>query len=81
MRRLPLRLRIFPSLLLLVAGSSALLGAGCVAVKPYQREELSLRPMDGASEKTEDKFRQHWTESREGVSGGYSAAGGGCGCN
>jgi hypothetical protein len=53
--------------------------AGCV--KPYQRELLSLRPMDPAAEKVENKFRQHWQESREGASGGYCAAGGGCGCN
>ncbi len=58
-----------------------LCSAGCVAVKPYQREVLSIRPMDGEDNKVEDKFRQHWGESREGAAGGYAAAGGGCGCN
>jgi hypothetical protein len=54
---------------------------GCVRVKPYEREIMSLRPMSGDDERVEDKFRQHWQESREGGAGGYAAAGGGCGCN
>lgn len=54
---------------------------GCVRVKPYEREVLSIRPMSGDDERSEDKFRQHWQESREGGAGGYGAAGGGCGCN
>ena len=58
-----------------------LVGAGCVRVKPYQREALSMRPMNGAAESGEDKFRQHWQDSREGSTGGYGGAGGGCGCN
>ena len=45
------------------------------------RFDLSLRAMDPGAEKVENKFRQHWQESREGGSGGYCAAGGGCGCN
>jgi hypothetical protein len=59
----------------------AVAGAGCVRVQPYEREELSLRHMSGGGERVEDKFRQHWQESREGGAGGYAAAGGGCGCN
>ena len=55
--------------------------AGCAAVQPYQREVLSLRAMSGDVEHPEDKFRQHWQESREGASGGFCSAGGGCGCN
>ena len=54
-------------------------GAGCV--KPYQRELLSMRAMDPAAQKVENRFAQHWQESREGGSGGFCAAGGGCGCN
>ena len=66
----------------LAAALCASLGAtGCVTVKPYQREILSQRSMDPATERVEDKFRQHWAESREGPSGGFGAAGGGCGCN
>ena len=52
---------------------------GCV--KPYQLELLSLKAMDPSAEEMEDHIRQHWQESREGARGGYSAAGGGCGCN
>lgn len=55
--------------------------AGCVVVKPYQREYLSERAMRPASEATEDRFRAHWQESREGAVGGFGSAGGGCGCN
>ena len=55
--------------------------SGCVRARPYEREVLSLRPMSGDAERVEDKFRQHWQESREGGGGGYAAAGGGCGCN
>ena len=60
---------------------SILSTAGCVVVKPYQREYLSERAMRPASEAAEDRFRAHWQESREGSIGGFGAAGGGCGCN
>ena len=55
--------------------------AGCVRVKPYEREHLSERTMQPANERMEDRFRQHWQVSREGSTGGFGAAGGGCGCN
>lgn len=58
-----------------------LAGAGCVVVKPYEREFLSARPMQPETERVENKFRQHWQGSREGASGGFGSAGGGCGCN
>jgi hypothetical protein len=57
------------------------LASGCVVVKPYQREYLSERAMRPGAEGTEDRFRAHWQESREGSVGGFGAAGGGCGCN
>lgn len=66
------------SLLLLLLSTVA---GGCRAVQPWQREVLSLRSMSGDGERAEDKFRQHWQESREGGSGGYCHPGGGCGCN
>jgi hypothetical protein len=55
--------------------------AGCVVVKPYQREQLSERAMTPGAEPSEDRFRQHWQGSREGATGGFGAAGGRCGCN
>jgi hypothetical protein len=54
---------------------------GCARVKPFQREYLSERSMTPGSEAAEDAFREHWQISREGATGGYGAAGGGCGCN
>lgn len=55
--------------------------SGCVRVKPYQREYLSLRPMRPLAEESEDEWRAHWQSAREGSAGGFGAAGGGCGCN
>jgi hypothetical protein len=55
--------------------------AGCVVVKPFQREYLSERAVRPGAEASEDRFRAHWQESREGGMGGFGAAGGGCGCN
>jgi hypothetical protein len=54
---------------------------GCLVVKPWEREVLSLRSMDPSAETAENKFREHWAESRRGARGGFAAAGGGCGCN
>ncbi|MEO9193344.1 MAG: DUF4266 domain-containing protein [Polyangia bacterium] len=70
--------RLLLLLALFVAGSTV---AGCVVVKPYQREALSQRAMTPGSESAEDRFRQHWQGSREGGTGGFGASGGGCGCN
>jgi hypothetical protein len=66
------------ALALLVAAAA---GSGCARVKPYQREELSLRAMQPGGERAEDRFRSHWQTAREGSEGGFGAAGGGCGCN
>jgi hypothetical protein len=63
-------------LLLVLVGAS-----GCVVVKPYQREALSVPAMTPGTESNDDRFRQHWQGSREGATGGFGAAGGGCGCN
>lgn len=79
MRTTPLRLAF--RLVLILAPLPSLCATGCLAVKPYEREVLSLRSMNGEREQAENKFTQHYTESREGIAGGYCAAGGGCGCN
>lgn len=56
--------------------------AGCVVVKPYQRERLTERSMTpGFGDKLDVKFRGHWEGARLGTEGGFCAAAGGCGCN
>jgi len=79
MRRLVPLVPLVP--LVLLAASLLVGGAGCAVVKPWQREVLALRPMTAETETAENKFRQHWQDSREGSTGGFAAAGGGCGCN
>jgi hypothetical protein len=55
--------------------------AGCVRVKPYEREILSKRTMTFQPDPYEDVLDNHMIEAREGAVGGYGSAGGGCGCN
>jgi hypothetical protein len=52
----------------------------CSTVRPYQRELLTLPGMSLQAD-PESEGRQHMLETREASSGGYGAAGGGCGCN
>jgi Domain of unknown function (DUF4266) len=56
-------------------------GAGCVRVKPYQREHLARPSMVADRQPGETRFEQHARGSREGADGGTGEAGGGCGCN
>jgi hypothetical protein len=59
---------------------SALVG-GCVVVKPYEREMLAKPIMIFQPDPYEDVLDLHMLEAREGATGGYGSAGGGCGCN
>jgi uncharacterized protein (TIGR03382 family) len=61
--------------------AALLLTSACVHVRPHQRETLAARKMKFAPDPTEDELDLHMQESREGSSGGYGSAGGGCGCN
>lgn len=54
---------------------------GCVAVKPYERENLADRIMDFDAFAEETAMERHFLETREGSSGGQGGAGGGCACN
>jgi len=65
--------------LLLVAFTLAL--GACARVKPYQREILARPTMTFAPDPYEDLLDLHMLEAREGATGGYGSAGGGCGCN
>jgi hypothetical protein len=55
--------------------------AGCVRVKPYERELLAKPTMTFQPDPYEDVLDLHMLEAREGAVGGYGSAGGGCGCN
>jgi hypothetical protein len=55
--------------------------SGCVVVKPYQREVLARRYMQFHDDPDEETLDLHMLEAREGATGGYGSAGGGCGCN
>jgi uncharacterized protein (TIGR03382 family) len=66
---------------LLAVATLALAAGGCVHVRPSQRETLAERKMKFAPDPTEDELDLHMQEAREGSSGGYGSAGGGCGCN
>jgi hypothetical protein len=59
----------------------ALTAAGCVRVKPYERELLAKPMMTFQPDPHEDILDNHMIEAREGAVGGYGSAGGGCGCN
>lgn len=56
-------------------------GHGCATVKPYEREYLSRPSMDLEREAAEAKFYSHVLDAREGATGGFGTAGGGCGYN
>lgn len=54
---------------------------GCKTVDPYERETLARRDMQLEGNPDLSASDDHATEVREGTSGGYGGAGGGCGCN
>lgn len=57
------------------------LGNGCAAVKPYERENLADRIMSFDANAEETAMERHFLETREGSTGGHGGAGGGCACN
>ena len=67
-----------PLVLMLLALGFA---SGCVRVKPYERELLAKPTMTFSPDPHEDELDLHMLEAREGATGGYGSAGGGCGCN
>jgi hypothetical protein len=60
---------------------AALLAGGCATVKPWEREKLAKRKMLFGADPDELELDLHMQDAREGSSGGYGNAGGGCGCN
>lgn len=55
--------------------------AGCVTVRPEQREVLADPAMTFGSDGTAAGQEEHVLDNREGSSGAGSVTGGGCGCN
>jgi uncharacterized protein (TIGR03382 family) len=76
-----LRRRVRRTKTLLAALIALATAAGCVHVRPRERETLARRNMKFAPDPTEDELDLHMQEAREGSSGGYGSSGGGCGCN
>ncbi|OVE78154.1 hypothetical protein BVX98_01055 [bacterium F11] len=67
---------------LLILGSLAFLG-GCASlgVKPWERDLLAEKAMQGDPNPIESAYDDHIYFSKEASSGGRSFGGGGCGCN
>ena len=56
-------------------------GCGRYAVRPDEKEFLADRIMQPDYDVAGQSIDQHILTNREASSGGYGAAGGGCGCN
>lgn len=67
------------SLLLLVGSLFSV--AACTPVQPWQKGHLAAKHMAFETDPLESRLKQHIYTSKEASSGGYGAAGGGCGCN
>jgi len=75
--RMKFRLRNFVLILLTLCTLSS-----CAVVDPFEREYLADRIMQfdgGDTQELEEE--QHILKGREGSTGGYGIAAGGCGCN
>jgi len=55
--------------------------SSCSQVKPWQKGNFTKAHMSFEPDPLEARFKQHVYFSKEGSSGGYGLAGGGCGCN
>lgn len=64
--------------LLLIAAMTAM---GCATVKPWDRDLLAQPKMRFIPLPHEMAIDEHIYFSKEGSTGGMTAAGGGCGCN
>jgi hypothetical protein len=58
-----------------------LLAAGCVTVRPEDKEYLAEPAMTFGSDGTTRAHDEHVFSNREGSFGAGSVTGGGCGCN
>ena len=67
--------------LLVVLALALAFVAGCVTVRPEEREFLSDPAMTFGSQGTAGAQEEHVLTNREGSYGAGSVTGGGCGCN
>jgi hypothetical protein len=69
----------------IVLAAALILGVfgGCAEVKPWERGVLAEQAMTPTAPPRLAKkaFQDHVLDVREGSTGGYDSAGGGCGCN
>lgn len=68
-------------LLLLALVFLANCGSFTKRVAVFEREILAKRGMQIVQNPTEETLKQHMFNAREGSTGGFGGAGGGCGCN
>lgn len=66
---------------LYLVAAAFLASAACAPVKQYQRGQLAREGMQLQGDPGEAELQAHLFEAREGATGGYGSAGGGCGCN
>ena len=59
----------------------SILLVGCSTVQPWQKGNLAKEDMAFDSDPLQTRFVEHTFHSKEGVTGGLSVGGGGCGCN
>lgn len=64
----------------LIAAIIILSFSGCFAIDQWQRQYLGDSIMNFDYDPEESILNEHIYPRREGSSGGYSGAGGGCGC-
>jgi hypothetical protein len=57
------------------------LSAGCTSVKPWEKQILAQSHMAIEPDPLDRVLVEQIVTSKEGSSGGFSVAGGGCGCN
>lgn len=71
-----------PILAAMLFGAALMLtGAGCTAVKPWEKGTLADYTMRPDRDPLANSFGEHVYFTREAASGGKGVGGGGCGCN
>lgn len=55
--------------------------SACTAIQPWEKQHMAEAEMTWDPDPLEAAIREHTYFSKEGSTGGSSAAGGGCGCN